>query len=203
MRRWFWRVCAVFLFCVSTSVIAAETAKHALKTLLSHYQTYSAQFDQRTQMQGMHQTSSGTFSIQKPNRFRWEVRTPSPQSIIADGQYLWVYDPDLEQATRQRLDQLPASNPARLLSQSSASWLDQFAVQRVVLHGSPWFVLKAAHSGLILSLHFSHQLLDQIEVKQTAAQTSLFHFSHMTLNQSIPSSQFVFHPPKGVDVLVQ
>ncbi|MEK9803247.1 MAG: outer-membrane lipoprotein carrier protein LolA, partial [Curvibacter sp.] len=43
--------------------------------------------------------SSGTFEFQRPGRFRFVYGKPLPQTIVADGQTLWLHDPDLNQVT--------------------------------------------------------------------------------------------------------
>src|SRR5690606_27744491 len=38
-------------------------------------------------------------ALSAPRMFRWEYEQPFPQLIVADGNDVWVYDPDLEQVT--------------------------------------------------------------------------------------------------------
>ena len=38
-------------------------------------------------------------SLAAPRLFRWEYVKPYPQLIVADGKTVWVYEPDLQQAT--------------------------------------------------------------------------------------------------------
>src|SRR5690606_29062161 len=40
-------------------------------------------------------TSSGRFEFQRPGRFRFDYAKPFEQTIVADGQTLWLHDPDL------------------------------------------------------------------------------------------------------------
>ena len=60
--------------------------------------------------------ASGTLSIARPNRFRWDYREPYSQTIVADGRKLWLYDPDLDQVTVRSLEQGLGATPAMLLS---------------------------------------------------------------------------------------
>ncbi len=46
------------------------------------------------------ETSSGRVALSAPHLFRWEYNKPYEQLIVADGQRVWVYDPDLQQVTR-------------------------------------------------------------------------------------------------------
>ena len=40
-------------------------------------------------------TSSGTFAFVRPHQFRFDYQKPFAQTIVADGQTLWLYDVDL------------------------------------------------------------------------------------------------------------
>ena len=44
-------------------------------------------------------TSSGSFEFLRPHHFRFIYKKPFEQTIVADGQTLWLYDPDLNQVT--------------------------------------------------------------------------------------------------------
>jgi outer membrane lipoprotein carrier protein len=51
------------------------------------------------------QKSYGQMALQRPGKFRWEIKKPIPQVIVANDTRLWVYDPDLEQVTIRALHQ--------------------------------------------------------------------------------------------------
>ncbi len=63
--------------------------------------------------------STGSFEFQRPNRFRFIYRKPFPQTIVADGQTLWLHDPDLNQVTARRQAQALGSTPAALIATAS------------------------------------------------------------------------------------
>ena len=58
-------------------------------------------------------TSTGTFEFQRPNRFRFDYRKPFEQTIVADGQTLWLHDKDLNQVSQRKQAKVLASTPAR------------------------------------------------------------------------------------------
>ncbi len=62
----------------------------------------------------------GTFSFQRPGKFRWAYETPFEQLIVGDGEKLWVYDRDLNQVIVRKLDRALGSTPAALLAGDSA-----------------------------------------------------------------------------------
>ncbi|MFZ3127151.1 MAG: outer membrane lipoprotein chaperone LolA, partial [Rhodoferax sp.] len=64
-------------------------------------------------------TSSGTFEFSRPGRFRFVYQKPFPQTIVADGQTLWLYDVDLNQVTARKQAQVLGSTPAALIASAS------------------------------------------------------------------------------------
>ena len=62
------------------------------------------------------QSSSGSFSFQRPGQFKFVYTQPFAQTIVADGQTLWLYDEDLEQVTRRPQGDALAGTPAALLT---------------------------------------------------------------------------------------
>jgi len=61
-------------------------------------------------------TSSGTFEFFRPNRFRFVYKKPFAQSIVADGQTLWLYDVDLGQVSARQQSQVMGATPAALIA---------------------------------------------------------------------------------------
>ena len=51
----------------------------------------------------------------KPNFFRWEYKAPSENEIVSDGEFLYLYDPDLKQVIVSKLDRQINMSPAMLL----------------------------------------------------------------------------------------
>ena len=62
------------------------------------------------------QISHGVFEFQRPNRFRFHYQRPFEQLIVADGQTLWLYDPDLAQVTARAQREVLGQTPAALLA---------------------------------------------------------------------------------------
>jgi len=61
-------------------------------------------------------TSSGTFEFSRPGRFRFDYKKPYLQTIVADGQTLWLFDADLNQATARAQASALGSTPAALIA---------------------------------------------------------------------------------------
>lgn len=179
-----------------------------LTSLLGSFTTYQASFKQWT-VNDQHQVqsqSSGTFAIERPNKFRWQTAAPNNELIIANGDKLWHYDASLMQATEQTLQPgTQTQNPAMLLSSKVHDLANTFAISAVTLQNQQWFKLlpKKTTSYQAIYLHFLHHQLTKIIVVNNLGERSLFQFSNIKLNQTLPSSEFTFKPPRGVDVDVQ
>ena len=64
-------------------------------------------------------TSSGRFEFQRPGKFRFDYRKPFLQTLVADGQTLWLHDVDLNQVTARPQSQVLGATPAALLTAAS------------------------------------------------------------------------------------
>ncbi len=60
---------------------------------------FTADFDQESILKAMAvtDTASGRMMVRQPGKMRWEYLVPDPQTIITDGNDLWVYRPEENQ----------------------------------------------------------------------------------------------------------
>ena len=114
---------AGWLACLLAPAVLAQGGGDALARVdayLASLKTLSADFVQvvRNRDGQVVDRASGTLSLSRPDRFRWDYRQPYLQTIVADGERLWLYDSDLEQVTVRALEAGLGSTPAMLLSGS-------------------------------------------------------------------------------------
>ena len=180
------------------------TAAKRLNKLLTNTKSMTANFSQTTKG-----ASSGTFkgsmSVQRPNNFRWETKSPSQQLIVANGSSMWVYDKDLEQATKQAVDSQVGNTPALLLSGDPTKIDKNFKITQPY-DNKNYYVLYPKSSDASfknLSISFNGGKPVMMVLNDTLGQTTSIKFNGIKLNPSISSSQFKFTPPKGVDVINQ
>jgi len=175
-----------------------------VSALLSRYDAFSGIFEQ-TLLDDKGQTiqaSSGEFRIQRPGLFRWETYQPFPQLLVSDLETLWLFDPDLEQVTIRPFANQASQSPALLLSGNA----DDIAVHYdvAVLDTGKRYELtpKQASTFTKMELIFDQQLLQQIIVIDSLAQTTTFAFSKIKTDQTFSPSSFTFDVPEGIDVLI-
>lgn len=201
------RCYVIFMFIVFPVALFASPVDQ-LTHLLGSFNSYKADFNQwvMDDQQQLQSQSKGTFEIKRPNKFRWYTQSPNNTLIIANGDVLWHYDVDLQQATQQTLKPgSSAENPAMLLSSKVNQLAQDFSISTVTLQGKNWFLLtpKTQQSYKKIYLYFTKGQLQKIIVINNLGNRSLFQFSNIKMNQYIPNTDFEFKAPKGVDVDVQ
>jgi len=151
----------------------------------------------------MLQKSSGVMYVKKPHSFRFETSDPTHQIVFMDGKTVWIYDVDLQQATKQALSALPM-NPAKLLSGDITVFLRDFRVTMQKKNNVVTFQLmpiKSTDAFRTLSILFKQNTLYAMDLQNNMGQLTQFSFSNLKTNLSLADSLFQFSPPADVDVL--
>ena len=158
-------------------------------------------------------TSSGSFEFSRPNRFKFIYKKPFEQSIVADGQTLWLYDVDLNQVTARQQSQVLGSTPAALIAAAPdlrALQADFTLVDAPDKEGLQWLsATPKAKDTQLQSVRVGFRVGDKadelaaLEILDSFGQRSLLTFKHFEVNPAIPGSNFQFKPPAGADVMRQ
>ena len=158
-------------------------------------------------------TSSGSFEFQRPNRFKFIYKKPFAQSIVADGQTLWLYDVDLNQVTARPQSQVLGSTPAALIAAAPdlRALQTDFALQAAPdKDGLQWVnATPKSKDGQLQSVQIGFKASDKgselavLEILDSFGQRSVLSFSGFQVNPSLPTDSFQFKPPAGADVLRQ
>jgi outer membrane lipoprotein carrier protein len=187
-----------FMACVAW----ADAASDALEKNLGHYTSYQAHFSQVNYDNKNHagQKSQGKVFMLRPGRFRWETQKPYEQTVIANGDKLWIYDVDLAQATQQSLSKR-GFNPAQLLTESVSDLTQKFSITE---NPDGWFQLtpKKPDRGFKTAyLQFRNNELTGLKIINQLNQTNVFNFTQIQMNPALSPALFNFKPPAGVQIL--
>ncbi len=152
-------------------------------------------------------TSSGRFEFLRPNRFRFEYTKPFEQSIVADGDTLWLYDVDLNQVTARKQKDVLGSTPAALIAagtdiKSLASVFDLKSAP--ASDGVEWVDAQPrGKEGQLQSVRvgFRQGQLAALEILDSLGQRSVLTFTDWQGNAPMKAERFRFVPPAGVDVI--
>ncbi len=162
-------------------------------------------------------TSSGTFEFSRPNRFKFLYQKPFEQSIVADGQTLWLYDADLNQVTARKQSAVLGSTPAALIAAAPdlrALQADFTLAAAPEKDGLEWVVATPkAKDGQLQAVRVGFRAGDKtaakpaelaaLEILDSFGQHSVLSFNKVEVNPSLPKDTFQFNPPKGADVIRQ
>ena len=211
---------------MSSTVFAApvaaseQQATTSLVKQLSGIQSISSNFEQTTKVtnsskapkkqglsaQHMNQTFKGVMKVERPGKFYWETTSPAKQTIVTTGKVVWIYDPDLQQAVRQSLDDQVANTPALLLSGNTNQIMDAYRVTQPDRTKLYYTLYPKQDDGAFQSLTISfgaNKAPTLMMLQDSLGQTTYVRFSNIKVNPAIPASVFNFEPPKGTDIIDQ
>ena len=163
-------------------------------------------------------TSSGTFEFQRPQQFRFTYQKPFVQAMVSDGQWLWLFDADLNQVTMRKQNQLLGQTPAAFIASSG----DLKALQAEFnlkaepdSEGLQWVratpkqsdgAVQVIRVGLKLgvagaSTATNVPVLTVLEIVDGLGQTSRLNFQNFEANVKLSPETFQFKAPAGVQVI--
>ena len=209
---------------MSTTVYAAPVAaseQQATANLvkqLSHIKSMTANFEQTTKTSGkapknkgltaqhMNQEFKGVMKVARPGKFYWETTSPAKQTIVTSGKTVWIYDPDLQQAVRQNLDEQVANTPALLLSGNTNQIMQSYRVTQPNKGKTYYTLYPKSDDGAFQSLTISfgaNNAPSLMILEDSLGQTTYVRFNNVKVNPNIANSTFNFTPPKGTDIIDQ
>jgi outer membrane lipoprotein carrier protein len=214
---------AICLFVVVCSSVANAGGLESLEVFVKTVKTGRADFTQvvtapaKEGQAARAKTSSGTFEFSRPNRFKFIYKKPFEQSIVADGQTLWLFDVDLNQVTARKQAQVLGSTPAALIAAAPdlrALQADFTLADAPDKDGLQWVAATPkSREGQLQSVRVGFRVADPasnpsstltaLEILDSFGQRSLLTFSGFQVNPVLPVNAFEFKAPAGVDVIRQ
>jgi outer membrane lipoprotein carrier protein len=219
-----WLIMAWFCFVPSSWAQISPDAIESLSQFLKFTNSGRAQFSQvvvgpsKADQAPRKKTSSGTFEFQRPQQFRFTYQKPFVQAMVSDGQWLWLFDADLNQVTMRKQNQLLGQTPAAFISSSG----DLKALQAEFnlkaesdSEGLQWVratpkqsdgAVQVIRVGLKLSAPAASTasnvpVLTVLEIVDGLGQTSRLNFQNFETNVKLPPETFQFKAPAGVQVI--
>jgi outer membrane lipoprotein carrier protein len=204
------------LVLLATAAFAANASGlDGLEAFVKNAKSGRAQFTQvvtappRDAQPARSKTSTGTFEFSRPNRFKFVYTKPFAQTIVADGQTLWLYDVDLNQVTARSQAAVLGSTPAALIASAAdlkALRADFSLASAPDKDGLEWVVATPkGKDGALQSVHVGMRGSDLavLEILDSFGQRSVITFAAMQTNPGLDAATFVFKPPAGADVVRQ
>lgn len=208
MKQFFYSLLALVLF---SPIVHAGPGIDSLNAFFSQVKTLRADFIQyRTDQNGrVMQESKGVLLLQKPGKVRLEYNKPYKQLYVADGEKLWSYDPDLEQAIVKPMDSTIGDTPILLLSGRS-DLKKSFRIHEVEegkdRQDLDWVQLtpKRKDSNFTqvrIAFTRTNRELRIMQLVDALGNSTFMEFHNVERNITPAYGAFRFTPPKGVDVI--
>ena len=201
------RAGAVALLAALALPAAAGDGRDRLDAFLQGLETLQAEFRQELLDESGQpvEESTGTVILARPGRFRWDYRTPYRQLIVADGEQVWLYDPELLQVTVRRQAGALDATPAALLA-SRQPVEEVFRVDELGRgdDGLTWLALAPRAEGgsfEAIRVGLDEHGLKRMELRDGFGQTTRLEFRDIRRNPALDEERFRFTPPPGVDVI--
>ncbi len=200
----------LFIGAIAASVFATSAmagARDDLSAFTKGLKGLDGQFSQQVYDANgkLKESSSGRVALAAPRLFRWEYVKPYEQLIVADGQRVWVYDPDLQQVTRRAQGAEEQNSPLAALIDPSRLDRDYVIKEAGSADGLEWLALSPKHDSEAgfqsARLGFGAQGLATMQVVDALGQKTQIKFSGWQRNPVFAKTTFQFTPPKGVDVV--
>jgi len=172
-----------------------------------------ARFDQELQTgAGRKRKATGEMWLKKPGRMRWEYQKPEKKLMVADGQSLWIYEPDDEQAFKQDLkgSALPSSvtflfGAGRLTEEFDVS----LAPEEKGASAAPGTVAvklvpkkpTAQYRYLVFHIDEKTSMVTGTAIYDQQGGTNRMSFRDVEVNRGVGDDRFRFSPPVGTRIL--
>ena len=171
---------------------------------------FSASFFQESMLKAMQisDTAEGRLTVKRPGKMRWEYTVPDEQTIVTDGQSLWIYRPEDNQV-------MVGTAPDFFGQGKGAAFLSDI---RLVRKGFTIKLLPAENPAyqrlhltpkkptpelaeIILSVDKKTFQVDQVTTYNAYGDETRIVLSDYRFNIDPPDSLFTFEIPDGADVV--
>jgi outer membrane lipoprotein carrier protein len=198
---------AVLAFALLLSSTARADAVDTLRAFVRDVKSGRAEFTQTvTSPDGVRKKpSSGRFEFSRPDRFRFVYTAPFAQEIVGDGEKVWIFDADLNQASVRPMSQALGATPAALLTGDTLE--RDFTLQALPARDNlQWAqATPKQQDGAfeVLRVGFAGTQLAAVEIVDSFGQTSVLRFDKVEQGVRLPAEHFRFKVPEGAELLTQ
>ena len=150
------------------------------------------------------QDAQGIVALDKPGKFRFQYTEPYPQLILADGEYLWIYDEELLQATAKPIAEALGNAPIMLLTNIRPLDQDFTIKEALTRDGLNWVELVPLIQDTEfhrIQIGLNEQGIQKMELHDHFSQKTIIEFVGLQMNTELPVEYFKFDAPEDVDVV--
>lgn len=174
-------------------------------------QNFAADFTQEMRIEAGGQVikSSGKVWFLRPGRMHWEYLTPEKQTIIADGETLWIVQPADNQVLKAPLvDAFESRTPvsfllgvARIEKDFRATLLPPAADGSLRLQLDPQKAEDGSLGALVLDVDPKTYDVRAATIRDPLGNTTRVELHDVRRNETVDDALFHFERPAGMDVI--
>lgn len=185
---------------LSTLLKGVETRYNKAKTLeVSFNETY-------TGIGGPRQSESGTLTLRKPGRMRWDYSSPAGKLFVSDGKQVFLYNPDLKRVERMPLKQSEDMRAPLAFLLGKLDFSKEFRDIRMKPSGPDYLVTAGAKSPKLPYERIEMLVTPAFTIRKLVVngqdQSVLtFQFDQEKLNPAVDDARFQFKVPPGATVV--
>lgn len=177
-----------------------------LKAFYARAEVLAADFEQRLVDEDGEtlERYAGRLWIQRPDRFLWRYDSPYPLELGSDGERLWHYDVDLQQATLRDAAASLSGTPAELLG-GDFSRLQRYVIEELgAAKELQWLSLRPREDDGDFA-HIRIGLREgqpaQILLDDRLGQTTRILLHDLRINPALDRQHFQLKLPEGVTIV--
>ncbi len=204
--------CALLVVCINSFADGSGPARSQLEQFSTDLEDLQLDFiqvvrsqDGRVQAQTQTQTQTqGQAWLQNPDKLRWVYSGDFPETIVADGRNVWIYDETLQQVTVKPQSHRVADVPLLMLTNTSE--LDQqFAVAELGDFESMQLLelksrdAESEFERILMGL--DQNGIRMMIMEDAFGQRTEMRFQNVSRNTGLDANLFSFTPPEGTDVV--
>jgi len=201
---------------VAPTVSVAQDLDEVVRGLEAMYSTVRdlrADFTQVAQNKSLGQDvkAQGTVYLKRGGKMRWEYKSPSRQTIVSDGQTLWVHTPELNQVNKGSAPKALAG-PAGSFLAGLGRVREEFNVRflnpanKVDAAGRPLLDLTPKTptpllTRLVIAVDPKDSVVREAVIHDQFGNTVTMTFTKVAINPGLADGLFTFAPPKDAAVV--
>jgi outer membrane lipoprotein carrier protein len=194
----------------------ADNPPSSIDTILTGVETryagkgFRAAFYQESMLKAMQisDTARGQLIVRRPGKMRWEYLAPDPQTIITDGQTMWIYRPVDNQVMVGKAPEFFSQGKGAGFLSDIRQIRKSFTVKLETAENPAYYRLQLVPlkptpelAEIQLSVHKTSFQVDQVVTTNAYGDETRIVISRYEFDMDPDEALFQFEVPEGVDVV--
>ena len=198
---------------VAMSASAADDllskALNGLQDRYNHAKTLQVSFNETYTVSGRpHQSESGTLTLRKPGRMRWDYSKPAGKLFLSDGKDVYLYTPDANRVEKMKLKESEDWRAPLAFLLGKLDFAREFRDIELKPQGSNYIIHAKSKSDKLpydtvrITLTPDYTITNLVVTGQDQSVLT-FDFANEKLNIAVNDSIFKFIMPPGATLVNQ